>query len=117
MIVGHKKIVMLLERARPGASWGLSGDTLDGLVWHDATTPPDEAELSAHEAAIDETLLWEPVRTQRDALLATSDWTQMPDGPLPDAKVAEWAAYRSHLRSIPQDYATPDEVVWPTPPA
>lgn len=41
------------------------------------------------------------VRSQRDQLLAQSDWTQMPDSPLPDEIKAAWAAYRQALRDLP----------------
>ena len=49
----------------------------------------------------------------RNAKLAESDWTQVADTPV-DKTV--WATYRQALRDIPQDFATPEEVVWPTLP-
>jgi hypothetical protein len=66
-------------------------------------------------------------RDQRNQLLLESDWTQIPDSPLTDAKKAEWTEYRQALRdvieSIPVDdfgavtIDGPDQVVWPTPPS
>jgi len=56
---------------------------------------------------------WGEVRSERDGLLAASDWTQVADAPV-DA--AAWAVYRQKLRDIPQDYTTPDDVVWPEAP-
>jgi len=58
------------------------------------------------------------IRQKRNSLLKTSDWTQVPDGPLTDAKKAEWATYRQALRDLDIDsYSSVKSVVWPTPPA
>lgn len=40
------------------------------------------------------------VRTIRDGLLSRSDWTQLPDSPLTEAKRTQWATYRQALRDI-----------------
>ena len=50
----------------------------------------------------------------RDAFLAASDWTQMPDCNHP--KKAEWAVYRQALRDIPQQSGFPRNIVWPAKP-
>jgi len=55
-----------------------------------------------------------PIRQQRNALLAASDWTQVADAPVDQAA---WAAYRQSLRDITQQSGFPDEVAWPTMPA
>ena len=36
----------------------------------------------------------------RDALLARSDWTQLPDAP---CNASTWATYRQELRDLPND--------------
>ncbi len=56
-------------------------------------------------------------RQVRNDLLALSDWTQLPDGALTAAKVAEWATYRQALRDLDVDGIDPADVDWPTPPA
>ena len=53
------------------------------------------------------------MRKKRNALLAASDWTQLPDVPL-ETKEA-WAAYRQALRDITEQ-PDPFNIVWPTPP-
>ena len=49
--------------------------------------------------------LLELLRGVRSAYLAETDWTQLPDSPLTDAKRADWATYRQALRDITETYA------------
>jgi hypothetical protein len=56
----------------------------------------------------------EQVRSQRNRLLAESDWTQMPDAPVDRSA---WAVYRQALREVPQQPGFPFDVVWPEAPA
>lgn len=77
---------------RPGVGWSWDGA---------AFTPPSPP------------LTWDDIRRERDALLAASDWTQVADAPVDQQA---WAIYRQKLRDIPQDFATPDDVVWPEQP-
>lgn len=53
---------------------------------------------------------------QRNALLAKSDWTQIPNGPLTPEEVNAWAVYRQALRDIPQQAGYPVTIIWPTSP-
>ena len=46
-------------------------------------------------------------RSERNLLLKMSDWTQLPDSPLSDAKKAEWATYRQALRDMPSQEGFP----------
>jgi hypothetical protein len=60
---------------------------------------------------------WEQIRAQRDKLLASSDWTQMPDNALTDEVRAAWAAYRQALRDMTETVTDPAAVEWPVAPA
>jgi len=73
------------------------------------------AEGNTAEAA-DDTLTWDDIRSTRDGILSSTDWT-MTTGASVDQ--AQWAAYRQNIRDIPQTYSgkTPDDVVWPTQPS
>lgn len=53
------------------------------------------------------------VRSQRDSLLAASDWTQVPDAPVDQAA---WRTYRQALRDITTQSGFPHEVTWPVKP-
>ena len=61
-------------------------------------------------------LTWNDIRSKRDGILQSTDWT-MTTGATVDQ--AQWAAYRQVIRDIPQTYKdkTPNDVVWPTQPS
>jgi hypothetical protein len=56
---------------------------------------------------------WVLVKSQRNKLLADSDWTQLPDVTL--SNKTEWATYRQELRDITKQ-TDPFNIIWPTPP-
>ncbi len=61
----------------------------------------------------------EILRLKRDALLTESDWTQVNDSPLSDAKKTEWSTYRQALRDLPSSHQSTtnfDDVVFPSQP-
>lgn len=61
----------------------------------------------------------EEIRMQRASLLRASDWTQVPDASLTDAKKLEWRTYRQALRDLPAQYQNETDfanVVFPNPP-
>ena len=53
------------------------------------------------------------VRLERNALLTSSDWTQVADAPVDKTL---WAAYRQALRDISTQDGFPWSVQWPTQP-
>lgn len=58
---------------------------------------------------------WSVVRDQRNSLLASCDWTQLPDAPVTAEKRQEWVTYRQQLRDITSQ-SDPFNIVWPTEP-
>jgi len=58
---------------------------------------------------------WARLRTERDSLLTSSDWTQYNDSPLDDEAKADWAEYREELRDLPES-ADPADPTWPEAP-
>lgn len=56
------------------------------------------------------------LRDNRNSLLTESDWTQVVDSPLTDAKKEEWRLYRETLRNITDQYWKQSDVVWPAKP-
>lgn len=56
---------------------------------------------------------WEQIKLWRNAKLAQSDWTQLPDAPVDKAA---WANYRQALRDLPSQGGLADEAVFPVAP-
>lgn len=72
------------------------------------------AEHEAEKARVEAEGAVISIRMQRDAKLAESDWTQMPDY---TSEIKEsWAIYRQALRDITTQDGFPNEVTWPTKP-
>ena len=59
---------------------------------------------------------WDKLRTERNALLVSSDWTQAADSPLTDEVKAEWAVHREALRDLPANTPNPANPTWPDAP-
>lgn len=79
-------------------------------------TEAEAAEILANEAAWEAGKTdrqWAVVRAERNAKLAASDWTQLPDAP---ADAAVWAVYRQALRDV-MAQNDPFNIVWPVEPA
>jgi hypothetical protein len=77
-------------------------------------TADEEAELTAQAEAHD--LDMNHVRSQRNGMLASTDWTQIGDASLGDHTAEEWRTYRTALKAIPQTYSRVSDVVWPNDP-
>ncbi len=58
---------------------------------------------------------WDRVRMHRDWLLKESDWSVSIDATPKPSKEA-WLEYRQALRDVPQNFDSPEDVVWPTKP-
>ena len=61
--------------------------------------------------------LWGKLRSERDSLLLSSDFTQLGDIGLSDSKKAEWVTYRKALRDLPANTSDPANPNWPTKPS
>lgn len=55
-------------------------------------------------------------RNQRDDLLYSSDWTQVPDAPLTGNEISRWRVYRQALRDVTRQIGLPEMVEWPAVP-
>lgn len=56
-------------------------------------------------------------RTQRDKLLAETDWTQVLDAPIDAATREAYRAYRQALRDLPEQEGFPETITWPELPS
>jgi len=76
------------------------------------TVTNDQAQADAEALASS----WDRLRTERDALLVSSDWTQANDSPLSDEVKSSWTTYRQQLRDLPASTADPANPTWPGAP-
>lgn len=86
----------------------------DGTTETRNATPEEVAQREADILAMSTDFSF--VLAQRNTLLASSDWTQLPDSPLSAEEKSAWATYRQQLRDMPESFTTVDEVVWPVAP-
>ena len=92
---------------------GLSWDTVKGVQDGDEITlVEDPAKVAQKTEAA-----WTSLRSQRNQLLAASDWTRLDDVSLTDEQKAQWAEYRAALRDVTKGLEDPARVQWPTRPS
>ena len=56
-------------------------------------------------------------RTQRDKLLADTDWTQVLDAPIDTETREAYRTYRQALRDLPEQEGFPETITWPELPS
>lgn len=101
------------KNKQSGEVFGYDADQKDLIA--EAKANPDMEDISTSwPPKVDPTLVKSnEVRSERNILLAQSDWTQLPDAPVD--KVA-WATYRQELRDITSQAGFPNDVIWPVRP-
>lgn len=96
------------EEERLGVAWAcgacLAGPPVETVSVVDLDNPWGDNEIA------------NGVRATRWRMLQASDWTQVPDTPLPIEKRDAWSVYRRALRDITETFDTPTDVVWPESP-
>ena len=79
-------------------------------------TTEEQAEYDLKKAAWDagaDTRKAAEVRSERNAKLVSTDWTQIADATVDKAA---WATYRQALRNIPTQSGFPNTIIWPDAP-
>ena len=93
----------------------------EGLTWETVNGVQDGEEVtlvadpSKVQAKIQQA--WTALRTERNARLAASDYTQLQDAHLSAEKKSAWADYRQALRDLPENATDPTQVTWPVSPS
>ena len=77
-----------------GESWCWSG-----IQWEKINQQEQPVNF---EINIKNTYFYKSKISDRDQLLAASDWTQLPDSPFDAATKLAWATYRQALRDLPE---------------
>lgn len=105
-LIFNQKIIEIRENTYPVA---------EPLVWVDVT----DAEVG--DSYINgqvikpqaNTITWDDIRAERDSLLGQTDWAIIKSQETGETIPQNVLDYRQALRDIPQDFATPEEVVFP----
>ena len=95
---------------RPGAVCRLIGDVVEWL--DEVQTEPTEAEIQAEIVRLEAEQPWKTLRTERNRLLAETDYLALSDSTLTD----EMRTYRQALRDLPANTTDPANPVWPVKP-
>ena len=117
----YKKVFHLYPTAfRRDVTFENLGSGVEIVFWNTAKlgAEPTFAQLDSlvTDAEIESCQKWKIIRNERDKLLKESDYLILADAPVDETQKQEWTTYRQALRDIPQDYDSPDEVVYPTKP-
>lgn len=80
------------------------------------TSPYAVFNFTTKQWVLVENLAITDVLSKRQKLLYSSDWTQLPNGPLTQQQQEAWVTYRQALRDITDQSGFPTDVVWPTRP-
>ena len=122
---GSMNVTDALKSLKPGAEWNCIGETYSGITWLDSSqTKPTESEVNAEITRLTNAEPMRLLRVERDAKLASCDWTQSRDITL--SNDVAWKTYRQALRDLPAS-ANPtvdsdgnlnaSSVTWPTEPS
>jgi len=104
---------------RQHAETGLNPDTGKMATVRRPFTAAEETAADAHEAALVLAKTAEDMaylRSERNSLLSSSDWTQGNDSQLSDEDKTSWATYRQSLRDLPSNTGDPANPTWPEVP-
>lgn len=58
--------------------------------------------------------LIQKIREERNKILNSTDWTQLPDVKLPEYDKQRYLNYRQALRNLPNEYLKTKKIEWPT---
>ena len=88
------------------------------LEWNESNEELAKREAYNGEVTVEDIpMTEEEARTQRDKLLADTDWTQVLDAPIDSATREAYRTYRQALRDIPEQEGFPETIIWPELPS
>lgn len=96
---------MMLAEENPGEGWYAVSDDIDGKIFKLVSGAPiamTQEEKDSYYFLLKTNYSYAALRSDRNEMLMRSDWTQLPNSGLSEAKVAEWETYRQALRDLPE---------------
>ena len=98
---GFKKVNKFLQHNKLTQKLQSTTPFIDG----DFVTTVEVVNLTADEIAANKEISLSEIRSQRNQLLSSTDWSQISDS---TANKSAYAAYRVELRNVPQQIASAD---------
>jgi len=117
-----KYIVWEAAKVETDGEGNITSSTPEGWQIKDKSTEQLKIDKDVKDARAAQVLAdrWKAIRTQRDTLLANSDWAMAPEQnrvTLTSKQKTDVEAYRKTLRDLPKTYESKvDELQWPTDP-
>ena len=94
----------------------MRNDGTYSLTWNGSEIVKDDTAKAAHDLAEE----WKQIRTERNRLLAETDWVVIKARENGGQVAEKWKTYRVGLRNIPSDQSDAtkySEITWPTKPS
>lgn len=111
---------MVLAEEKPGSDWHAVPDDIDGKMFKLVSGAPiamSQEEKDEYYLSLKTVYSYDALRRDRNEMLMRSDWTQLPNSGLSEAKIAEWETYRQALRDLPETMTEDLEYTLPEVPA
>ena len=112
-------IIKAIQKINPTAEVSVSGEDINSITWENGTTPISKADIEAQFPAVELEIAMADLRSNRNRLLAASDWTQLTDTTLTSSEKSQWMNYRTELRNLTNGITTVEQannVAMPTIP-
>jgi hypothetical protein len=118
-------LIEALNVLYPEHTWGVAGDSYEGIVWGDMSEEdrPSEETVEAKRQELNVVEAWRQFREKRNTKLRATDPLVLPDYPHPSEETrTAWITYRQKLRDStvtanPEvDNSNNLTAEWPTPP-
>lgn len=96
---------MVLAEEKPGNDWYAVPDDIDGKMFKLVSGAPismSQEEKDKYYLSLKTNYSYANLRSDRNEMLMRSDWTQLSNSGLSEAKKAEWETYRQALRDLPE---------------
>jgi len=102
--LGFQDEVILAEEKPEGNWYAIPEDNENKFykLVSGAAVVMDEEERDSHYLSLKTDYAYLSLRRDRDEMLMRSDWTQLPNSGLSEAKKIEWETYRQALRDLPE---------------
>lgn len=97
---------MMVSEENPGLGWYEVEEEVDGKMFKLVSGTPvamTQEEKDEYYLSLRTTYSYAALRRDRNEMLMRSDWTQLPNSGLSEAKIAEWETYRQALRDLPEN--------------